>query len=248
MEKLIKVFVFFGLVLFSFSSFSQREDSVSRKNVIKYNLSAPALYNSAFLFQYERVLNPNRSVSVQVGRITLPELLKRFENVQKISNAEQFGYNVTFDYRFYLAKENKYNAPRGVYIAPYASIHHFKNIKDFEIQSAETDEFESVTLNSKMNILSAGVALGYQFVVWDRMTLDFLVLGPSISNYNVEMALDGDLPPVELDENLQLIIEHIVDRVPFLNNLLEDRVAEFDGRTNISTMGFRYSVGIGFRF
>ncbi|MCH6201907.1 hypothetical protein MMU07_20175 [Aquiflexum sp. LQ15W] len=99
-----------------------------------------------------------------------------------------------------------------------------------------------------MNILSAGVALGYQFVLWDRMTLDFLVLGPSISNYNVGMTLDGDLPPVELDENLQLILEHIVDRLPLIDSLLEDRVAKFDGRTNISTLGFRYSVGIGFRF
>ncbi|MCH6232610.1 hypothetical protein [Cognataquiflexum rubidum] len=248
MKKLISLPIIVGLVLISFSSFSQREDSVSRKNVIKYNLSTPALYNSAFLFQYERVLNPNRSLSVQVGHITLPELLTRFENVQKISNAEQFGYNVTVDYRFYLAKENKYNAPRGVYIAPFASIHHFKNVKDFELKSSETNEFETVTLTSKVNILSAGVALGYQFVVWDRMTLDFLVLGPSISNYNVEMALDGDLPPVELDENLQLILEHIVDRLPFIDRLLEDRVADFDGRTNISTMGFRYSVGIGFRF
>jgi hypothetical protein len=248
MKKLISLPIIVGLVLISFSSFSQREDSVSRKNVIKYNLSTPALYNSAFLFQYERVLNPNRSVSVQAGHITLPELLTRFENIQKISNAEQFGYNVTIDYRFYLAKENKYNAPRGVYIAPFASLHHFKNVKDFELKSSETNEFETVTLNSKVNILSAGVALGYQFVLWERMTLDFLVLGPSIANYNVNMALDGDLTVEELDENLQLIIEHIADRVPFLDGLLEDKFADFSGRTNLSTMGFRYSVGIGFRF
>jgi hypothetical protein len=248
MKKLISLPIIIGFVLVSFSAFAQRSDSVSRKSVIKYNLSTPALYNSAFLFQYERVLNPNRSLSVQVGHITLPELLTRFENIQKIADAEQFGYNVTIDYRFYLAKENKYNAPRGVYIAPFASIHHFKNIKDFEIQSAETDEFETVTLNSKVNILSAGVALGYQFVVWDRMTLDFLVVGPSISNYNVQMALDGDLSQVELDEKLQLIIDHIADRVPFIDSLLEDKVANFTGNTNFSTLGFRYSVGIGFRF
>ena len=248
MKKLGSLPLIVVLVLLSFSAFSQKADSVERKNVIKYNLSTAAFYNRAFLFQYERVLNPNRTISVQLGHVTLPELLTRFENVQKISDAEQFGYNVTVDYRFYLAKENKYNAPRGVYIAPFVSIHHFKNVKDFELKSSETNEFETVTLNSKVNILSAGVALGYQFVVWERMTLDFLVLGPSISNYNAEMTLDGDIPPVELDENLQLILEHIVDRLPFINRLLEDRVADFNGRTNISTMGFRYSVGIGFRF
>ena len=69
------------------------------------------------MFQYERVLNPNRTISVQLGHVTLPELLTRFENVQKISDAEQFGYNVTVDYRFYLGKENKYNA-HVVFILP----------------------------------------------------------------------------------------------------------------------------------
>lgn len=248
MKAYISLPVIIGLFLITCSVFAQRPDSVERKNVIKYNLSAPALYNSAFLFQYERVINPHRSISVQLGHITLPELLKNFENVQKISNAEQYGYNVTVDYRFYLAKENKYNAPHGVYIAPYASLHHFKNVKDFEIQSNETDEYGIVTLNSKLNILSAGVAMGYQFVVWDRMTLDFLVIGPSFSNYNVQLTLDGDLTQVELDEKLQLIIDHIADQVPFIDDLLEDKVANFSGNTNFSTMGFRYSVGIGFRF
>jgi hypothetical protein len=248
MKNLISLPVIIGMVLISFSSFSQSEDSVSKKNVIKFNLSAPALYSSAFLFQYERVLNPNRSISAQVGHITLPQFLSNLDNVQKISDTEKVGFNATIDYRFYLAKENKYNSPHGVYIAPYASVHSFRNIKNFELQGKETNEFEPVSLNSKINILSAGVALGYQFVVWDKMTLDFLVVGPSISNYKVKMALDGDIPVEELDENLQLIIEHIAERVPFLDNLLEEKFAEFNGRSNFSTFGFRYSVSIGFRF
>jgi hypothetical protein len=243
-----KWLLFFGLSIFCVSAFGQGDDSVSRKNVIKYNLSAPALYNKAFLFQYERVLNPNRTVSIQFGHITLPELLARFDNVQNISDAEKSGYNLTVDYRFYLEKENRHNAPRGVYLAPYASIHHFRNVKDFEIQGSESNEYDQVSLNSRMNILSAGVALGYQFVVWDRMTLDFLLLGPSISNYNVEMTLDGDLSEVELDENLQQIINQMADRFPFFNSLLEDKIAEFNGRSNFSSFGFRYSVAIGFRF
>jgi hypothetical protein len=247
MKNSIKLLVI-GMCFFSSFSFAQKGDSVSRKNVIKYNITSPALYGKAFLFQYERVLNNHRSISLQVGHVALPELLTKFENIQKIADAEQTGFNVTVDYRFYLAKENKYSAPRGVYIAPFASIHNFKNVKEFEIQSNGSTEFEPVVLDAKVNILSAGVALGYQFVLWDRMTLDFLVVGPSVSNYNVEMALDGDIPVEELDENLQEIIDRMSDKFPFFDSLLEDKFADFNGRTNFSSMGFRYSVGIGFRF
>ncbi len=193
------------------------------------------------------MINPHRTIAIQLGHITLPELLKGIEN-EKIADTEKYGYNVTIDYRFYLAKENKYNAPCGVYITPYASIHHFKNVKEFDFKSAESNEFEPRMLNSRMNILSAGVALGYQFVVWDRMTLDFLLMGPSVSNYKIDMALGGELPVEELDENLQQIIENLADRFPFFNSLLEDQVAEFNGKTNFAFLGFRYSVGIGFRF
>lgn len=86
-------------------------------------------------------LHPNRSISVLLGHVTLPKFLARFGNGQKISDTEKWGYNVTVDYRFYPAKENKYNALRGVPIAPFAPVHHFKNIKDFEIESSETNEF-----------------------------------------------------------------------------------------------------------
>ena len=92
------------------------------------------------------------------------------------------------------------------------------------------------------------MAWGYQFVVWDRMTLDFLLMGPSDSNCKIDMALGGELPVEELDENLQQIIENLADRFPFFNSLLEDQVAEFNGKTNFISLGFRYSVSIGFRF
>ena len=104
------------------------------------------------MFQYEGVINPHRIIAIQLGHITLPELLKGIEN-EKITDTEKYGYNVTIDYRFYLAKENKYNAPCGVYITPYASVHHFKNVKEFDFKSAESNEFEPRMLNSRLNIL-----------------------------------------------------------------------------------------------
>lgn len=121
-------------------------------------------------------------------------------------------------------------------------------MKEFEIQSAGSNEFNLVVLYAKVNILSGGVALGYQFVLWDRITLDFLVVSSSVSYYNVDMALDGDIPVEELDENLQMIINRMADRFPFFDSLLKDQFADFNGKTNFSSMGFRYSVGIGFRF
>lgn len=248
MRKLIKCIFVFGLMTLSAASFAQREDSVSRKNVIKYNLTSHALYRQAILFQYERVLNNHRSISIQAGQIKLPDFTSLLDDIQGTTDFQNSGYNVTVDYRFYLAKENKHYAPRGVYIAPFASIHNLKNNKEFEIKSDETGEFEPVVLDTRMNVLSAGVALGYQFVVWERMTLDFLLLGPSISNYNIQMELDGDLSQVELDENRKKIFEKLAGRWPFFDDILENQFAEFNGTSKFSSLGFRYSVSIGFRF
>lgn len=41
--------------------------------------------------------------------------------VQLYKDSKDKGFLFTSDHRFYLASENKYKAPRGLYIGPYAS-------------------------------------------------------------------------------------------------------------------------------
>jgi hypothetical protein len=82
------------------------------------------------------------------------------------------------DYRFYLKSENKYKAPRGVYIGPYYSYNTFNRSKDWELS---TSNFEGVAgSNLGIKIHTIGAELGYQFQLSNRFVLDFVLLGPGV--------------------------------------------------------------------
>ena len=69
------------------------------------------------------------------------------------------GYKYGWEYRFYLAKENKYAAPRGIYIGPLYTSHGCKSERFLEVEhDGVTDE---ATLNSQLRVHNFGVQLGY---------------------------------------------------------------------------------------
>ena len=47
------------------------------------------------------------------------------EKIQMETEHDDKGINLSVDYRFYLKNENRHGAPRGVYLAPYASYNSF---------------------------------------------------------------------------------------------------------------------------
>jgi hypothetical protein len=90
--------------------------------------------------------------------------------------------------------------------------------------------------------------LGYQFVFWDRLTLDLVLMGPGWWHLSMKSEFDTDLS----DEDEALVLER-------LNALLEEKFPGtdfvftgqgFEAKTNTSTdvMGLRYLINIGFRF
>ena len=227
--------------------FAQQEDSLKqRKNIIKFNLTTSVLYEHAFLFEYERLLKKNRSFTVQAGYETLP--FDKMDSIEINTNLKKRGYMVTLDYRFYLEKENKYPAPHGIYIAPFASYNHFYNLRTLNIETS-SGSAEVVTLDSKIDILSIGGCLGYQFVLGKnrRWVIDCALVGPSVTNYRAKMQLTGNVPREELDGALVEILEKLVNHFPLLNSLVENDVAEFNGKSDVWTVGFRYSIHLGFR-
>jgi len=239
----------FGLIPIG-SSLAQVKDSVSRyrKNVIKLNLSSNILYKDFPLIEYERVIKRNKSFSIQAGYVTLP-FGSGFtsKSLQLKSNVKRSGFTVTGDFRFYLPKENKDPAPHGVYIGPYISYHQFDNKRDVEVVTASGNT-EVLQLNSNIKLLGVGAELGYQFLLGKRWTIDMILLAPSLTRYNVNMSLDGNLPIEEIDENVREILREIANRYPFVGDLLENKIATSSGRLKTSNIGLRYSIHVGFRF
>jgi len=155
------------------------------------------------------------------------------------------GYKIGGEYRFYLKKENKFAAPRGVYIGPYITSIGFKS--DQGIVYSGADEPEEANLNSRLNILSIGGQLGYQFVFNDRWTIDLVLIGPSVSKYNFKSQLQGDFnfdPEGVQDEILQKLIE----KFPLLEDFIDEGELKTSGTLDTWSLGYKYQFLIGYSF
>ena len=217
----------------------------SKKNIIKVNLTSGFLYDLPLLIEYERVLSSHTSFSIQAGYSKLP-FETNTDSLRWTADLQSSGYNVTVDYRFYLRKENIDAAPHGVYLAPFAGYYHFTNDRDLAL----TGDTSIIPLNvkSEYNILSLGGALGYQFTFGKRWVLDCLLLGPSLSYYQVDMKMTGDISQSEMNEIERGMLESLANHIPLLNKLLKDEMSSFTGSSSSWNYGFRYSIHLGYRF
>ena len=143
---------FIGLVLVCISSYGQAPPA-SRSNTVKLDLTSQMLYSKAFIMSYERVTKAHQSFAVTAGYHTFPTLVDVGSNIHVTDDNKRSGFVLGAEYRFYLAKENKFAAPHGVYLGPYMTYHQFSNNRDIEITN--DDGTVSQAILEEMPLLSA---------------------------------------------------------------------------------------------
>jgi hypothetical protein len=261
MKKLMPfLFLFIAWMFTSLLQTVNAQDTIKPKkdlkNTVHVNLTNFIFFNGrSFVFGYERVVNKHQAFTVNIGTNGLPSLrLDRInsDSIASTASHENSGFNLSVDYRFYLAKENKYVAPRGVYIGPYYSYNNFHNKRDWNIKTVSGSQ-GNVGTDMKLNVHTIGAELGYQFILWRRLALDFVMVGPGFAFYKLDAALNSDLSLTQQDkEKLNgKLISALSDRFPGFNFVAsEDSEKEFQskGTTNISSIGYRFMIQIGFRF
>jgi hypothetical protein len=221
----------------------------ARKNIVRYNLSTALLFgvDKTFILGYERLLKPNQSISMNAGSIVLPKIASiSTDSFNLGSDLKNTGYNISLDYRFYLGKLNKYNAPRGVYIGPWYSFNRFSRENSWEFKNSGGQKF--TTTNTDFNIHSFGVELGYQFIFWDRLALDLVMVGPGMGLYNVNSKFDTNLTEEQQEQLRQALSDVISNRFPGMNYVLDGKELDANGNLNVTSLGFRYIIHIGFSF
>jgi hypothetical protein len=233
------------LLLFA-TSMANAQDSVRvRRNTIKVDLTSRFLYSNAYIISYERIVNSRQSFVVSVGYQEFPRTSRLAKYIEVLEDRSKGGFKLGVDYRFYLPKENKYHAPRGVYIGPYFTYLRFNNERLLEIDNNGTKE--QANLNSEFTVFNLGFQLGYQFVFKDRWTIDLSFAGPSFSHYKYKMRFDGN-PGFNQDDIKNDIILDLLDRFPFLENVVNDKQATSSGDLDTWGMGYRYQLMLGYRF
>jgi Protein of unknown function (DUF3575) len=232
-----------SVILFSGTQLKAQSDS-TRKNTIKLDLTSYWLYRNAIVFSYERTVKPSQTFVVTAGVQQFPSLgtLDSIDVTQsKRANGTKFGA----EYRFYLKKENKYSAPHGVYLGPYFSYLNFKNTRGIEVNNDGT--IEKGDLTTKLSVVNIGVQLGYQFVINNRWTLDFVFVGPSISNYFAKMNLDGNFT-FDREDVENEVIDALIQKFPGLEDLINDKEISDNGKISTWGYGYRYQFQIGYHF
>lgn len=237
----------FAIIMFSSKVFSQ-SDFKDRKNSIKFNVSNTLLYDNSIQFSYERILKENQSLNVFAGYQEFPLITVDIADINFDKKSSRKGYSFGADYRFYLGSVNKYKAPRGVYLAPFISFFQFETDRNMYYNNPDSGVTSSSNLSTKLNLTNFGGELGYQFVLWDRVVIDCVLFGPSLTRYKFNTKLDNNIEGLEDNEVYQKVIEAIKDRFPGVEGITGDEGIEKKGVQSITAVGFRYNISIGYRF
>lgn len=242
------------LMSFSIYSFGQMTDSSFKAvnkypNIVKVSLSSWLLYPSSFHMGYERVLNKNHSLYLFGGYNQFPiKLDLGLPGTNLTAARNKTGFSLGAEFRFYLSKENKYDAPHGIYLAPYMSYYKFSSGNT--LTHTDSSGSETANLNMSIGLFNVGGELGYQFVVAKRFIIDAEMFGPSFTYYSFQANISGQLNGMNQNETLQAVLDALKAKFPLLNDLSSAKQVYSSGSATqkFPAIGFRYAVNIGFMF
>lgn len=246
MRKIILfVILFSGLQ----QTVSAQDTTKHLKNTILFNVTNPLIFGSSFILGYERVLNNRHSFSINIGTTSFPGSDNTNTDSLKVNEINnKSGMNISADFRFYLAKENKYAAPRGVYIGPYYSYNNFKREHVWILKSTNGGTPLQVNSELSLNVHTVGFEMGYQFVFWERLALNMILIGPGVSSYNLKASFGSNLSQADRQKLLNAINDALTEKFPGYGGVIDDGEFQSKGSTNTTSLGYRYMIQLGFRF
>ncbi len=219
---------------------------LTKRNVLKWNLT-PMIWNYRNInISYERVTSNNGSFSVNAGYFVLPKIsLADSFNIER--NKKNRGFSISGDKRYYFKKRNTGLAPDGLYWGIFGSVHYYEFETSFKIVNSTIAKGELI-LNGNIGIISAGVELGYQFVLKNNITIDLIFMGPALSTYSAKLGISGNAQVDKDSEYIQAIYDVLVAKFPGIDKLLEEKSVKDNGTVFALGPGLRYMIQIGYRF
>lgn len=253
MKHNLSITIILVIVLSVLNFHVQGQDSAklrSKKNVVRANITNPMIFGgNAIIIGYERATGPHQSFSLNVGRFSLPRIISPGQSLNGISltrNTKEKGVHLSADYRFYLAKENKHNAPHGVYIGPYFSYNTFQRTNNWNLN---TDDFKgAITTDFNLDIYSLGFQMGYQFILWKRVALDMLMFGPGLAQYNFDTKISTSLSAEDQSDLFAQINETLEDKLPGYRIVFDEYKFKNSGKLNVTAAGYRFVIHLGYNF
>jgi hypothetical protein len=228
---------------------SGQKDSVKTlKNTISINITNPMIFGEKYnTIGYERVIKDYQTISGSIGRFGFPKIIDFDTDSIGIKNEyHDKGFHFSLDYRFYLKNENKHPAPRGVYLGPYYALNYFRRGINWDINTATFIGMVTTDINLTANLV--GVQLGYQFIVWKRLSIDMVLMGPGMWFFKMKTDFGTSMEPDEEAMLLEQLNEMLKERFPGTDLVIQGADFEAKQVTSSKSIGLRYMVNLGFRF
>ncbi|MFI5152589.1 MAG: DUF3575 domain-containing protein, partial [Chitinophagales bacterium] len=222
------------------------------KNNIKFNVSTLIIYDNVYFFSYERTINRHQTLSISGGPMEFPKFSTLdVGNVKFERESKRSGYTIGAEYRFYLAKENKYAPPHGLYLGPYINYYRFNSQRNITFTDSSANQ-STANFASTIDIFNLGVQIGYQFVLWKRLSIDLILFAPSLSKYGASFTYDGNINLDHQGQISQEVVDALKSRFPLLDKLISNGNVSASGTLHhdfkVWAPGLRYAVFLGYRF
>lgn len=250
MKRLVQLLLMLFIVVSSFAQNSTFKDS-SLKNTIRLNLSSPFIFGKkAVIIGYERQLSNNKSFSINIGSISFPKIKalegNSSDSIVLLQNKFDNGFHITGDMRFYLAKENKFKTPHGLYIGPYMAFNHMNKTNSWSYSTRPLSG--AITTELDLNLLTIGGQMGYQFLFGKHWAVDMVMFGPGIGLYNFKATVNTTLKKEDQSFLFRTLSDFVGDYIPAFAKLNNEGEIESTGSSKKIGWGYRYSINIGYRF
>jgi hypothetical protein len=251
-QRMVIILFAASLLLFGFRSVAQQDSIRIYKNTVRMNVTNPMIFGTrSLIFGYERQLRNSQSFSINLGQTYYSTITSsEFDSLReaKGTKTNDKGFHISVDYRWYLKKQNKFAAPSGLYIGPYSSYNYFNRTNDWIL----TNEGLQKNVNTELtvNIGTLGAELGYQFLLGKKQqwSIDMILFGPGIAHYEIKTDLNTDLSTEDESLLFDELNDILHEKFPGMNRVIDGEGYQRSGTSNVTDLGYRYMVLVGYRF
>jgi hypothetical protein len=215
----------------------------AQENVVKLGISGVGYGD--FALSYERLITPKSAINLTVGYLNPNVSIIGFSNSFPFSEGLEIvglnsGFHTSVDYKFYVGKKQ---APRGIYIAPY--------LRYFNYNMGLNDTIDKVVFNvdTKISSIGAGFELGYHWVVYDRISIDWYFIGIGAEYMMPKLVYTTDDPDFDY-QSIQQNVRDVFKGWSYFQKRLKTTHSKDNMTAKLSTFfpGVKTGLSIGFAF
>lgn len=223
----------------------------AQDNIVKIGLGS--IFSKTLNLEYERVLNENTSILGEVAfglPIDVSDLLFNLSGIEEaessidIASGKYTRFYFVGEYRYYIKGEGA----TGFYAGPYLKLANYSI--DFE-GSYNSNNFANVPaeINAGMFLVAAGGTVGYQWLINDKIAINWNIVGLGGSINRVKAGFTSSDEGVF--EAWEEDIRAFLDEVPggsSLNLASDNGTRTIDGAGSFPFLNLRTGLSIGYTF